>query len=124
MQGNPINAGLGNKFQAEIDFQSTLPDSLQFARYYNSMGIQYGGTRWYQKWTDTYQRSIIVNSSVATVYRQDGKSYNFTKIGPNWIPDADVTTTLRLLSGGGWQYVNEQDETEIYSSSVLMTVQN
>ncbi len=34
--GNPINVGVGNKFQKERDFQGSGPNPLSFERYYNS----------------------------------------------------------------------------------------
>ncbi len=35
--GNPINVGVGNKYQEEFDFAATGPNPLAFRRYYNSL---------------------------------------------------------------------------------------
>ncbi|MDF4310232.1 DUF6531 domain-containing protein, partial [Vibrio parahaemolyticus] len=57
--GNPIHLGTGNKFQAELDYQSGGSDPLTFTRYYNSHlpDEELGG------WRHTYSRSVEVNAS-------------------------------------------------------------
>ena len=70
--GNPINPLTGNKYQIETDYAGAGIYPLRFERYYNSnAGIDSG--RLGARWRHTYDRSIVVSGSNATVTRPDGK---------------------------------------------------
>jgi len=121
MQGNPINAGWGNKFQEETDIRSSKSGGLKFVRYYNGVNnvLTSSNSRWRQKWTDTYYRSVavVVANQRVVVYREDGRSYRFNKNGTVWVPDADVNATLTQLSSGEWRFSKANGEVETYASN-------
>src|SRR5215831_6257050 len=82
--GNPINAGTGNKFQAETDLQEPGAGSLSFERYYNSGMEAYDG-RLGGHWQHTYSRRILTDGGThATYYQADGKQLVFTLQGSTW----------------------------------------
>ena len=109
---NPINTGIGHKFQQEIDYTN---GALSFQRTYNSDGLNrpvIAGNGW----TTNYDIAIKVspsNASIKTVLRPDGKQYTFTLSNGVWIPGADISSTLTLLPSGGWQYKNSENNDEI-----------
>ncbi len=122
---NPINIATGNKFETEMDYQGVGDASLQLLRYYNS-DSDTESANWGQQWRSTYDRSIMITSSTAvTIYRADGKSYDFTQAGGIWSSDADVNEQLvELTSGGtttGWELTNTSDEIEIYDAQGKLT---
>ena len=70
--GNPVNAGTGNKFQAEKDYVGAPSTHLSLTRYYNSYGSAAGpfGTGWTSNYT---LPSSGPTSGVVTVTRGDGR---------------------------------------------------
>ncbi|MDD5113697.1 MAG: DUF6531 domain-containing protein [Methylobacter sp.] len=118
---NPCNAGTGNKYQRELDFESVGAYPLQLERAYNSNVI--GKGRFSEYWTGFYDRSIIANNdgttSTAIIRRNGGKAHYFKLINGAWVGDAQVVGTLirqtdAALTLTGWIFVNEYDETEVY----------
>src|SRR4051812_43926575 len=58
--GNPINVGIGSKYQDETDFAGQGAFPLQFHRYYNS-AVSWGGAAG-NRWTHTYSRHLVLQS--------------------------------------------------------------
>ena len=101
--GNPINAGIGNKHQHEIDYLEPGKFPLKFERTYNStvkasknMGVG---------WSSSYTKSLsfmtngvngVGRISIAALNRSDGKQHTFTQSGSGapWLADADVVGIL------------------------------
>ena len=114
-QGNPINAGAGNKYQVEQDYRSLGPSSLALDRHYNSMlpAIKDQEIGFGNKWTTNLDRRIQQSGNTAFpvvfAHRPDGKVYTFAFVNGAWSGDADIKDGLVELkdAGGnsvGWQY--------------------
>jgi len=116
--GNPINQGTGNKYQTEVDYQGLGATTLVFKRYYNSTSVN-GDVHFGKNWRGFYDRSILAFNNSATVFRANGKSYEFNLSGTVWTPDVDVTDRLESLidtSGNpaGWRYITSAETVETY----------
>ncbi|WP_316902442.1 DUF6531 domain-containing protein [Ralstonia edaphi] len=126
--GNPINVGVGNKHQREVDYVGSGRFPLQIARTYNSNSIASGGFG--PGWRLAYRQQVNYSppasgSSVdtAVLTRGDGKQYYFSRtggVGAPWVSDADVTGRLSSLGSTatptGWTFVNAQDGLESYDA--------
>ncbi|HAG9123949.1 TPA: type IV secretion protein Rhs, partial [Escherichia coli] len=93
--GNPIHLGTGNKFQAELDYQSGGSDPFTFTRYYNSHlpDEELGG------WRHTYSRSVEVNASkygenMVVLHRPEGQQLAFYNSSSVWVPTWKTDDTL------------------------------
>jgi RHS repeat-associated protein len=120
--GNPINAGVGNKFQTEVDYVGSGSFPLKFSRTYNSMYApsisSMGGY-----WQGSFDRAIKPWGSTGNfvAYRADGKAYVFTMSGNQGVPDTDVSDRLtKTVDGGGnltgWTYTTADDSVEAYDA--------
>jgi len=115
--GNPIHLGTGNKFQAEVDYQSGGPEPLTFARYYNSklLNQPMGG------WRHSYSRSIEINpgkfgSNQVVLHRPDGKQLAFYETTAGWMPT--WTSDDRLYrTENGWRYSRADGVVETFNSA-------
>jgi RHS repeat-associated protein len=115
--GNPINAGTGNKYQVETDFVGEGHTGIELRRYYNSQDTTASalGANWHSSW----QRGLMIAGNAITVTRADGRQDIFTNNGSVWISDPDVTSTLSAVMNGatqtGWQLVKDDDSLELYT---------
>ena len=121
--GNPCNAATGNKYQFEVDYAAPNAGGLQLARHYNSSN----GT-----WNHTYSRYITQQDgdplfgSVVTMFRPDGRSFDFHSAPNNtFVPDEDINDRLTMQQDAtgkfiGWIYLTSDDETERYSTDGLL----
>lgn len=125
--GNPVSIGTGNKFQYEKDISAVRPGGVDFERVYNSLLAltgrlgSMGNANSY--WVHTYDRSLKISGSSATVRRHDGRSFQFFKSGASWVPEGGVQDSLEeqvSLFGAlqGFRYrVFEDDSVELYDVS-------
>ena len=118
--GNPVNVGIGNKFQLETDFRSNQWPEFAFRRYYNS-GLR-GKSSLRRGWRHSFSGKITVHWSTnsAVVFRPDGKSYYFFRSAGVWTPDADIKGRLEQLvdTAGvftGWKFTTADDVAETYN---------
>ena len=122
-EGDPIDAGTGNKFQAETDFTGGPSTGLSLVRYYNSADPK--SSTFGAKWRSTWHRSLTVQSSTAAVVatRADGRQYAFWRNnGGSYTSDPDVTTTLKP-SSNGWLLAAPDDSVEMYDfAGTLLSV--
>ena len=130
--GNPIQIGLGTKFQTELDYSA--PSGLRFERTYSSTGRG----RWAglgELWRHNYARSISVVSGqgtqMALVRRAEGTFYQFVLSAGVWGSEPDVIDQLsEILDGSGtrigWTYIAKaSDETETYDvNGRLLSIAN
>lgn len=58
MEGNPINAATGNKFQVETDFVGAPHTGLALQRYYNNQDTT--ASPFGAGWRSTYHRALII----------------------------------------------------------------
>jgi RHS repeat-associated protein len=123
--GNPINAGIGNKYQAEIDIEGFGDSKLEFARHYNSDPVV-AGTSIGRHWRHSFDRSIIASGDEAAVYRPDGKVLRFRRSGSAWAADPNVVGRLDQLSDAsgaiaGWRYRADDDSIEEFDATGRLT---
>lgn len=124
--GNPINAGTGNKYQAQTDYQGSGLFPLQFTRHYNSQSEQAGSIGYGWNALGTLQ---VVTPDFVKVIRPDYKSFGFIHVNGSWVADADIAYRLsQSLTGdvaNGWDLFRPDGVIEHYSSNgVLQTVQH
>ena len=119
--GNPITVSTGNKFQKEVDYESSKPFGLNFTRYYNSLLIDIAPNKIGNQWSHSFGRHIVANDSltVATLFRGNGQTISFSG-GDDYTSGSDNAYELVRLydeSGifSGWQSQDEQDNIEIYN---------
>lgn len=121
--GNPINAGTGNKYQKETDFN--LSEELQLVRYYNS-SEQRIDAYFGDSWRHTYDRRMDYASGnredgsfveSAVFIRQDGKILSFFREDGHWIPETGVQDRLvdiKAEDGSvmGWEFYDANNRVE------------
>lgn len=121
--GNPINVGIGTKFQIETDYESAGPAPLVFMRYYNSGTAGVQQTTIGAQWRTTFDRSISLTEgptlTTASAYRPEGNIYHFNSSAGSWTSDPDVLDRLERLEDGqgnptGWQYTTAEGLIETY----------
>nr|WP_240433701.1 RHS repeat-associated core domain-containing protein [Vibrio cholerae] len=119
--GNPIHLGTGNKFQAELDYQSGGSDPLTFTRYYNSHlpDEDLGG------WRHTYSRSVEVNASkygenMVVLHRPEGQELAFYNSSSVWVPTWKTDDTL-TKEATGWRYTQSDGVVEAYDETGRLT---
>jgi YD repeat-containing protein len=135
--GNPIHAGIANKYQHDTDYEAPGPMPLVFGRYYNSLPNNISVSRAINiglQWKHTYDRAIFVASnattSTATITRADGKAFYFTLTNDIWVPDSDVPDRLVRLTDAsnnttGWRYTTAENQVELYDASgKLLSITN
>lgn len=92
--GDPINAGMGNKYDEEIDFAANK--WLTFRRFYNSLpGVAPSAMG--PNWRHSFDRSLAITGTPPnsiTVVRPNGRQEVFTKSGTTWASETDVTDSL------------------------------
>jgi len=97
--GNPINTGIGNKYQDETDYIAAGDFPLEFHRYYNSV-TTWGGAAG-KRWTHSYSRRLVIQSSTEIkLLRDDGEVFYFFQCGSAWCPTADEAGTLTQFTNG------------------------
>lgn len=121
--GNPVNVGIGNKFQAENDYSSA--GGLSFRRLYQSDSHAKSASLG-KHWIHDYDRKITSHfynaNGFAFINRPNGKGYSYQLINGVWVTDADTTDILVELkdaSGNlaGWRYTVADDHSvEIYNA--------
>ena len=125
MVGNPVNAGTGNKFQAEPDFYGAAFTGLSMVRYYNSADITTGGLG--IGWHSTWHRGLAVIANSVVIVRPNGQQLTFTSNGSGgYTADPDVTSVLTKTSSG-WALTLDDDSVEAYNTGgqlVSITARN
>jgi RHS repeat-associated protein len=120
--GDPIVMSVGNKVQADTDYQAPGPNALQFVRVYNSAPIAGVAANFGVSWMHNYATAVnMISTTSVAVTRPDGKEFTFNLISGTWTADADVNDKLvQQLSGStvtGWQYTNaDNDSLETYDA--------
>ena len=128
--GNPINVGIGNKYQEEVDYQGSESFPLTLVRRYNSLGFNDSAYSAFRllgpRWRHSYERTITLlttpSITSAAAMRPDGRVLRFTLASGIWVSDADVTDQLERIvdaSGNpaGWLYRTSDDSVEVFNLS-------
>ncbi|WP_313643729.1 RHS repeat-associated core domain-containing protein [Stenotrophomonas sp.] len=124
--GDPINFATGNEYRNDIDIDLGL---LRFERFYNSHK-SVASSRIGSNWRHSYDRRIeplsSPTTSVANVYRPDGRYVGFTLLNGTWTPDAGVQDKLIPIYDAanafvGWNYsVAASRDIEHYDAQGLL----
>ncbi|WP_220454534.1 DUF6531 domain-containing protein [Ralstonia solanacearum] len=135
--GNPINVGVGNKHQREVDYVGGGRFPLRIVRTYNSNSASASGLA--PGWRLSYRLEIVYTppdddstEDSVVLLRGDGKQFFFSRkggAGAPWVSDADVTGTLvsqgSSATPAGWTFTNAQDEVESYDADgKLLSIAN
>jgi len=119
--GNPVALSLGNKFQREVDLESTGISPIEFIRYHNSLG--HVSDSFINYWTHTYDRHVEIpidpQIDPVKVSRPDGKKINFTWNGSAYQAYPGVHSTLEQ-TGNGWQFTDEDYTVETFDADGLL----
>lgn len=140
-QGNPVFTATGAKYQGETDYTGAGEFPLNYRRTYFSMSPIASALGFH--WRGSYERELNVRWRQANdqdltnqpplavlVIRDDGSYMEFVDDRGTLRTHTDYPTTLRrLVDGGGettgFEYVNEDDETERYApDGRLLTITN
>jgi RHS repeat-associated protein len=121
--GNPINAGNGNKYQREVDYQGSGPFPLSVVRSFNSVR----DVEW--AWNVRHSLTISTLSTgqiVVRVTRGDGQVVVFWNNSGSFASEPDVVDKLvQLPAGAGWKLTTANDDVEIFNAAgQLQTVTN
>ncbi len=121
--GNPVNQGLGEKFQKETDYRNQ--SGLDLTRFYHSSSFAPVGS-FGTSWRHTYDRKISTLDSglfrFAYLTRAAGEQWSYQLTAGTWVSDGDVNDVLVELKDGsdariGWQYTTGDASVETYSAS-------
>lgn len=120
--GNPVNAGTGNKLQVETDFAGGAASGLALARAYNSQDAS--ASAFGAGWHSTWHRGLAVSGRTVTVTREDGRQDAFRAFSGAWAADPDVTSALAPEPATGpqtgWRLVRGDDSVELYTADGLL----
>lgn len=128
--GDPIEAGSGNNFVTETDFQGGMATGLSLIRYYNSAGaggIGAFGPGFGYHWLTEWHRYVYISplplqpgSSYARAFTPTGRvdSWNLNTAG-QWVSYPDQTSKFILLTDAnngviGAQIITDDDTVEEY----------
>jgi RHS repeat-associated protein len=134
-EGNPIEAGIGNKFQAETDFVGGAATGLSLVRYYNSndsVNLGTNGPGFGSNWITAWHRYVVIElplqpgTSFAQAFKPCGRvdEWELNASG-QWVTDPDVMSRFSLLTDAssnviGAQIVTEDDTVEEYTEKEVV----
>lgn len=118
---NPVNIGIGNKFQRELDYES---NPLIFKRTYSNTSRPLGlGGGWRGSFDRFIKNDAQYSQNSAYAYRENGVVLRFNLIAGNWKADTDIVDDLSELKDTsgvrtGWRFtIAADDSVETYSAS-------
>ncbi|QWT18881.1 hypothetical protein KPL74_14140 [Bacillus sp. NP157] len=133
--GNPINVGLGNKYQEVVDILPTSASPLQWSRFYNSGIVRDGAkaandgtlveptlSRLGNRWRGTYDRSIVQVDGARHVrlMRHTGERIDFVEEDGHYRSTVDPRGML-VRDGSSWQYHDGNVDIERYDAEGRLT---
>jgi len=114
-QGNPVNPGVGNKYQMETDYEGSRSFPLKATRAYNSIG---------GSWQILPEFTYVPGEVAGQLIRPDGKGLSYFPYGGvEWrTTSPEMTGRLSLAvdeSGAvsGWRYTTLDDQVELYDTA-------
>ncbi|MFC5743165.1 RHS repeat protein [Dyella tabacisoli] len=97
--GDPINAGIGNLFESETDYQDS-DGELRYVRNYNSAKAG---------WLRSYTTSLYIDSKGLSITFEDGRSSLFTLSNGVATPEATELGAMTQVNGL-WVYTSPTNE--------------
>jgi YD repeat-containing protein len=114
---NPIDPGVGSKYQREQDYAGAAPFPLVHERHYrhaptalvDATQTTLFGSAFGQNWMGSYRQFIEVTAAVVPmsllVHRPDGRSFGFREVSGVFAPEADVADKVeRIVIGGNTRF--------------------
>lgn len=124
--GNPCNAAIGNKVQAEIDYVVDGNKALTIRRYYNSQAkeradIPFMGKKWRLSVMTRAHHTSTGSVASLRVQRPNGQVLTFTQLSGNsdWTSHSDVNESMQLVNGH-WMLELPSGAVEKYGPSGLL----
>ena len=125
---NPINLKTGNKFQKELDYQSSdLLSRLSFKRYYNSQLSRFNANLIGSYWRSGFDSKILTYTDtsgttpvwITVLYRDDGKGLSFIRTDGVWksetMQDIELVEVKNMENiRSGWKLTDANDTVETY----------
>jgi len=118
-QGNPVNPGVGNKYQLETDYEGSRPFPLKATRAYNSIG---------GSWQILPEFNYVPGEVAGQLIRPDGKGLSYFPYGGvEWrTTSPEMTGRLSIAvdeSGAvvGWRYTTLDNQVELYDTAGRIT---
>ncbi len=113
---NPINIGIGNQYQGELDYSGNGFHPLKLFRVYNSRAAYPG--RFGYNWRIQAQSAVISAAyGTAQVNGADNRALKFYWYNNQWVTDADITEKLtQLPSSTGWTMLTPDGDLETYDA--------
>ena len=114
-QGNPVNPGVGNKYQMETDYEGSRPFPLKATRAYNSIG---------GSWQILPEFNYVPGEVAGQLVRPDGKGLSYFPYGGiEWrTTSPEMTGRLSLAADesgavSGWRFTTLDDQVELYDTA-------
>lgn len=121
--GDPINPGVGNKFEHRVEVPPVGNSPLEFAWTYNSLGassVHTPGDMLGEMRSTTFSRGIEVTEQggvrTAFVERPDGNTVRFNNNGSVWVPLAEAHYEL-IEEINGWRFSDAYGNEEHFDTS-------
>ncbi|MHC1672848.1 RHS repeat-associated core domain-containing protein [Stenotrophomonas maltophilia] len=129
---NPIDSATGNKRQHEVDFVGAGVFPLSLERTYNSgRALEGDPLPMGAGWTHSYSARLYpVTDGNYVMYRiiarrSNGARQSFTRVGDEWLSDADVAGRISVFMSGGalssFTYSRGDGTVETYDRDGLLT---
>lgn len=129
---NPIDSATGNKRQNEVDFVGAGVFPLSLERTYNSgRALEGDPFPMGAGWSHSYSARLYpVTDGNYVMYRiiarrSNGARQSFTRVGDEWLSDADVAGKISVLMSGGtlssFTYSRGDGAVETYDRDGLLT---
>ncbi len=105
--GNPINVTIGNKFQAETDYQPSALSSLNFTRSYNSLdGSWRHGFSSHLRFAGAGHVALVMHHGLETFFDVSGDTVTGNSVGSGVLNKID----------SGWQYLSPSNERFVFDT--------
>lgn len=111
--GNPVNAGVGNKYQIAVDYSGSYSSGLRLVRHYNSQSILSSpfGNAW-----SAFGVLQTHDAEHLVVAQADGKWVEFTHSQSGWSANTSVSKILSSAASG-YQLLLEDGSLETYTAT-------
>lgn len=110
--GNPINIAVGNKFQAETDYQSTSAPALRFSRAYNSLdGL----------WRHNFSTRLRISNTNISLVMSNGQEYFFIRNGLLQVTAEPTIPGVLISADKGWLYIAENNDRFTFNENGRLT---
>lgn len=111
--GNPVNAGVGNKYQSEVDYSGNHSAVLRLTRHYNSQSII--SSAFGKNWS-VFGVLQPHDAEHLVMTQADGKWVEYTRAQSGWSANTSISRTLSSTVSGH-QLLLEDGSLETYTAA-------